>query len=500
MHSDVRYESQKEPTIHGAHAPAARDADWNPFTLRIFGRELLDASASRAIAWRTFIVAATSSIDGLAWGATGWDSAGYAGMLIMGPIAAGMVFIADAAYLTADSSVSTEGLGGISNGPAGKAKWRIKKAWLALVFRISLAIGTTIVSGPSLISLVMHTDVNNKLTEIATNARAKQRPLPIAEMNTLRRNIDTLTPVIADEISGRNGRLGVCGPVCKDMKQQQSELRDRYDKLEHDLKTRQAGFDAGSENWISDRVQSAGPAERENALNELKDTPGYKTKRLTVAGMIWLLLTVMVILKVLEPVELKLYYSRWMQSMWPAWKSKLGMSALFFFARLKAGYWRLPHLMMRMDELKPKLEEALARSKRLAEDRATAKSRVDDLRHEQEEDEAVVANVSHMLETLDMSTSTGLPVENWNKQRDTAKGRLEEARRALPSEEEKLRQLDLEIQLAKREEGRLEAELDELQELIDVTTRAIDQSVITDWPSELPPVVGTDNGSFQADR
>jgi hypothetical protein len=479
-------------TSKTSHLP--RNVHWNPFSLRIFGNELLDTSASHAIAWRTVIVVATASIDGVAWAATGWEAAGYAGMLFLGPIAAVMVFIADAAYLTADSSAATEKRG-LSDAPAEKkSKWRIKKAWVALAFRISLALGTTLVSGPSLISLFMHTDVNNELKTEASDERATQRPQPTAEMKTLKTNIDSLTVDIANEIAGRNQRGGDCGRVCRAMQQQQGELQKQYATLERDLKTADGSFDAASEKWIHDRVQSAGPAERETALNTLKDTPGYKTKRLTVSGMIWLLLTVMVVLKILEPIELKLYFSRFMQSMWPTLKLKFGdMSALFFFERLKAGCWRLAHLIVRMAALKPKVEEAQEKSKRLSEDRATAQSRVDEVRQQQVEHGTAVANITHMLATVDIATAR-FPVENWNKQLDAAKGRVEEARRALPAEEGNLLQLDYELQLAKREESRLQGELDKLQELIDTTTRSIDDSAINDGPHEFPAAMRTVSG------
>jgi chromosome segregation ATPase len=98
-----------------------------------------------------------------------------------------------------------------------------------------------------------------------------------------------------------------------------------------------------------------------------------------------------------------------------------------------------------------------------------------------------------MLATVDIATAR-FPVENWNKQLDAAKGRVEEARRALPAEEGNLLQLDYELQLAKREESRLQGELDKLQELIDTTTRSIDDSAINDGPHEFPAAMRTVSG------
>ena len=457
-----------------------------PFSLRIFGSSLLDSSGERVILWRTIIITLTASVDCIAWAETGREVAAVPGMIVLGVIAFLLVYVADAAYLTHDSSSEETARLLAGRAPAGTR--RFKKAWMALGARVTIAIATTVISGPSLVALVMATDVDNVIQAHAMQSRSGARTELLKpktdEIAKLTARIEELNGQINEQIRGVNARIG-CGTICKGLKQQQSELLLKRSGLQSEVDAAGREFDAGSAKLIENHVRSAGPAERGDALHELENTPGYRAKRLTIAGLIWILLAVMLMQKALEPAELRLYYSRECQAFWSILKDWVSprIRPIVFFDLLKRGWSKLAKQITQLDELKPRCEAAHLRQNQVARERTEAETRVKTLRTTVSAAEEGIAVARKSVESLDLPHNPELSgvLQNCIKQVDEAKRTRREAAGELPAAEQRLAELDRALQTAAAEAERLAKEEKLLNERISLTRESVDQSTAIEW-------------------
>ena len=145
-----------------------------PFSLRIFGNSLLDSSGERVILSENH----HHHLDGIRrlyrLGRDGREVAAIPGMIILGVIAFLLVYVADAAYPTHDSS-SEETARLLAGRPRRAAPLQEGRLGWHLGARVTLAIATTVISGQSLVALVMATDVDNVIRAHAMQSRSGAR-------------------------------------------------------------------------------------------------------------------------------------------------------------------------------------------------------------------------------------------------------------------------------------------------------------------------------------
>lgn len=307
---------------------------WYFLTFKSYKNNLLTTQSSFVLFAFAIILLIAALIEGFAWGHLGTaitTDAPYLGQIVLFIIAFLIIWVFDTLIITQDV-MNKEHYYKILSAKEYNPSW-LKKYGYVFIFaiRIGILLFSLHFTAPALTELAFKSDIQNEIELQFRNniTQAKDETLGKLEKKiTEQQNyIQSLHDKLQNEIAGKKGSKYGKGPVAQSIEQEidsaNSELNEFKANFEKDkikLETAIANNDEQVLKSFGILMVKDSPVFRQNAIDKLKNKPAFKEKKHTIDGFLALAGLILVLSKLLQPRNLKLYYSSILQEAWEYYK------------------------------------------------------------------------------------------------------------------------------------------------------------------------------------
>lgn len=301
------------------------------FTLKPYGKNLLDGVGETWILLAALNILAIAFCDAVAWGYFAYTTttgvAAYIAAAVAGAIVLMLVGSVDAMFVMYDRT-RPQAITRESAAPDGllqRLRTRIHRDHIAVVARVVLVVLTFTITAPFLTQLFFARDIDASIerrNEQTISSRRQQLASAFdARMNEDRVRLGERQRDLEREIagSGSSGRYGK-GPTATAIEREIGTLEQRISTTEASKMSELQTFDraVGSPEVLANRygvdLVRQGPDTRARVIEELEQSPSFRTTRRNIKAFLVFMFLGLVCLKLFQPESVRIYYSARLQA------------------------------------------------------------------------------------------------------------------------------------------------------------------------------------------
>ncbi len=312
---------------------------WYFLTLRPYGNDLLTRSGGGYLILMSLVMFLVAFAEALAWGNFGKTfivSQPLLGGIGLGVFIFLLMWSFDRSLMTFDlmQQEHQHTLHGKIYQPnalkesSSKPWWALIWEYKSFVFRLGLIVVSIVVTAPFLTQLVFNADIQNYQNKYFHQAVAVEKDRVIAQLQADQdkqsKRIEQTTAKLQQEMSGSGGsRMFGYGINAQAIQNQITAQEDRLNQLYTEQRERVTAIEQAFA--AQDFAQLAGlgividqdsPILRGRAVDELKKDSNYWQTEIAVIALLLMLLVIMFSMKMMQPRNLKLYFSSRLQEQW----------------------------------------------------------------------------------------------------------------------------------------------------------------------------------------